>query len=323
MLYSQPWPKQGSMRNGACSPQRRWERRTSVSGFSYLPTAEKHGSAIRPTPVANDDNKSPEAHLAMKARMKGGPRSEATSLQVVSQMWPTPNTPNGGRALAPEYVATKGKTPDGKRQVGLEQVTAIWPTPRASASENRNTQSCPSHGITHGRTLAGEAGSWARPGANDWKGSSEPGQRRGQLSEQAECLFTHPRETTGTVGLTSSIAGPGSLPPSLTAWIGSRCPGTLADFCGALLQGETGASVAETLGSLPSELREAFAKKRLNPRFAAWLMGLPPDWPNVDAVIDPTSFAQWATAATHSLRLLLSGCYGIGRLESEVHDAAA
>jgi len=44
-----------------------------------------------PTPVANDDNKSPEAHLAMKARMGGG-RKAVTSLQVMAKMagWLTP-----------------------------------------------------------------------------------------------------------------------------------------------------------------------------------------------------------------------------------------
>lgn len=44
-----------------------------------------------PTPVANDDNKTPEAHMAMKARMKGGPRYKATSLQVVVKMLRTPS----------------------------------------------------------------------------------------------------------------------------------------------------------------------------------------------------------------------------------------
>lgn len=33
----------------------------------------------------------------------------------------------------------------------------MWPTPRASMNENRTTQDAPSHGITHGRTLAGTA----------------------------------------------------------------------------------------------------------------------------------------------------------------------
>jgi hypothetical protein len=42
------------------------------------------------TPVAQDDQKSPEAHLAMKARMKGGPRSTITSLNVQTKVWPTP-----------------------------------------------------------------------------------------------------------------------------------------------------------------------------------------------------------------------------------------
>jgi hypothetical protein len=48
-----------------------------------------------PTPVAHDDGKTPEAHLAMKARMKGGPRNTITSLAVMvkaveRETWPTP-----------------------------------------------------------------------------------------------------------------------------------------------------------------------------------------------------------------------------------------
>ena len=38
-----------------------------------------------PTPCANDDNKTPAAHMAMKARMKGGPRYTITSLQVAAK----------------------------------------------------------------------------------------------------------------------------------------------------------------------------------------------------------------------------------------------
>ncbi|MGB5760819.1 MAG: hypothetical protein WBM50_28145, partial [Acidimicrobiales bacterium] len=71
------------------------------------------------TSVARDDQKSPEAHLAMKDRMGGG-RTEVTSLTVQSKM---------------------------------------WATPRASMNENRTTQHAPSHGETHGRTLAGDAAS--------------------------------------------------------------------------------------------------------------------------------------------------------------------
>ena len=45
-----------------------------------------------PTPAANDDNKSPEAHMAMKARMLGGPRSTVTSLQVATKAGIEPST---------------------------------------------------------------------------------------------------------------------------------------------------------------------------------------------------------------------------------------
>lgn len=51
--------------------------------------------ALIPTPVANDDNKTPEAHLAMKERMKGGARRTITSLQVtIKALLPTPKGQN-------------------------------------------------------------------------------------------------------------------------------------------------------------------------------------------------------------------------------------
>ena len=52
-----------------------------------------------PTPVAADDQKSPEAHLAMKRRMPGGPRSTITSLTVLTKTWSTPSVADvtGGR----------------------------------------------------------------------------------------------------------------------------------------------------------------------------------------------------------------------------------
>src|SRR5690606_34287186 len=44
------------------------------------------------TPAAREDQRSPEAHLAMKAPMVGGGRTEATSLTVQAKMWPTPTS---------------------------------------------------------------------------------------------------------------------------------------------------------------------------------------------------------------------------------------
>lgn len=72
---------------------------TTFGGTVYLlppserPTFES-GSLLWPTPTAQDDNKSPAAHLAMKKRMGGG-RTKPTSLQVMAKgvemgLWPTP-----------------------------------------------------------------------------------------------------------------------------------------------------------------------------------------------------------------------------------------
>lgn len=75
-------------------------------------------STLIPTPVAHDDNKSPAAHMAMKARMKGGPRYKPTSLQVVMKMLPTPRAtePMGG-------VVKVDRTPRGWERTGKNGVT--------------------------------------------------------------------------------------------------------------------------------------------------------------------------------------------------------
>lgn len=102
-----------------------------------------------------------------------------------------------------------------------------WPSPRASAGEARTTGRAPSHGVTHGESLAGtaadwptpmahdvhpgdperigrfgtkaggrnltdEATDWPTPTANDGKGSAQVKQQRYQLDEAAEQLWQTP-----------------------------------------------------------------------------------------------------------------------------------
>lgn len=79
-------PKAGDADWGSPSTSGRTRERST-----HLTTQAK----MWPTPVANDDNKSPAAHMAMKARMKGGPRYKPTSLNVMVKgvemgLWPTP-----------------------------------------------------------------------------------------------------------------------------------------------------------------------------------------------------------------------------------------
>jgi hypothetical protein len=114
-----------------------WKRRATPAGRSISalrasarPTSGS-GSTLSgwPTPVAKDDGKTPEAHLAMKERM-GGNRTAITSLQVMAQLsgWPTPmaGTP------AQNGYNEAGNTDSGRKTVAL----AGWNTPRATGGSN-------------------------------------------------------------------------------------------------------------------------------------------------------------------------------------------
>jgi hypothetical protein len=105
-------PTSGSMRNGVCSQRPPLAHLTDANGSGSWPTPKANDSkgdgpteleragpnlvamATRMwgTPVARDDGKSPEAHMAMKHAMG---RNTATSLTVQAKMWPTPRAHDG------------------------------------------------------------------------------------------------------------------------------------------------------------------------------------------------------------------------------------
>ena len=88
--FSETWPRAGMTRNG-----------TAYLLSPLAPLTDATASGLWPTPCAQEDNKSPAAHLAMKARMVGGPRSTITSLNVMVKatargLWPTPQPRSQG-----------------------------------------------------------------------------------------------------------------------------------------------------------------------------------------------------------------------------------
>ena len=114
--FSETWPRSGMTR----------------SGIAYLrqPSAPLTGgieSGLWPTPCAQEDNKSPAAHMAMKARMKGGPRYTVTSLQVAAKVWPTPSAEmdSGGHrgSLDTLHSAIKAEHPNNG---GLNPTWVEW-----------------------------------------------------------------------------------------------------------------------------------------------------------------------------------------------------
>lgn len=246
------------------------------------------------------------ATLPVSGSMRSGvlfarPMSVRPIGESESSSWLTPDCPNGGRVNGAD-VGPTGMSSDGrKRQVGLGNqasncptpdanhstqsnrspspgaavrpnlaaLAPCWPTPRASANENRNTQPCPSHGVTHGKTLAGEACGWSTPIGKD-AGKRSGGKRKtADLSTQCELWGTPasrdarfsqpPNDTVPTNGLLSRQV---------------HRTGTLG----------LESSPASPASPLPS-------KRRLNPRFVEWLMGLPFGW----LLPDPTSCGQAET----------------------------
>ena len=95
-------------RNGRAYQRQLWAPATDAIGGGVLPTPKaadgqrgrdkararpdtkgrELATVVRdllPTPVARDDGKTPAAHMAMKQRMKGGPRQTITSLSVLAR----------------------------------------------------------------------------------------------------------------------------------------------------------------------------------------------------------------------------------------------
>lgn len=152
------------------SARRKSALRMRGSGFS---------SSAWPTPVANDDNKTPESHLAMKARMPGGPRNTITSLNVLVQTWSTPRSSDGEKGGPNQQFGVGG--------IPLPAQASQWATPRST-----------------------EGGQWQYANRQQTKKTLT-------LSGQAQ-VFSLPDQQTSIDGETSSPERR-SLNPRFVAWL--------------------------------------------------------------------------------------------------------
>jgi len=147
--YSETFPRWGSMRNGACFQRLKSARAIDESECSSWRTPQNRDH--RPSKLGNRTKNHDQIYL---------------SHQVDD--WPTLNVPNGGRKLDPKYVATKGQTPNGKAQVGLENAAEFWSTPNAHDGRRPGVDDK----STQGRNLNREAGQWPTPANRDYKGDN-------------------------------------------------------------------------------------------------------------------------------------------------------
>lgn len=237
-----------------------------------------------PTPVSQDDNKTPEAHLAMKARMKGGPRSQITSLQVMVKatdrgLWPTPRAgkttdeeeetwlvrwAEGKVATPPLTLAVKmWPTPrvcEGLRSSGANRTEfyrAMWPTPRSTMSSPTVKPSTDRTHETGGppKRLEDEVARrlWPTP-------KSEP---------SGPDFARVDREQSGGDDLATAVARLDLTDEGLFTTPCAKDTGhhsTRYQQGGRPLSGQVGGS--------------------LNPDFVAWLMGWPRGWDSLEPLAD-------------------------------------
>lgn len=156
--YSENLPRSGSMRSGQLFARPTVARRIDATEPSswHTPRAnectENAGTFVKrngdrgehcfsgltdqianwPPPRGTDGSKS--------GPNQAGSRGDLM-LPSAAAMWSTPNVPNGGRTLTPEDVENRGAMKSGKRQVQLENEANFWSTPNARDVKNPGGQS--------------------------------------------------------------------------------------------------------------------------------------------------------------------------------------
>lgn len=138
-------PKAGIACDGVVYRQPKWERRISEIGSGLLPTpaAQEPGWTINGTVEVVDKNGAPPTHPNQRFYDKTTGRLVQKGLTQVTQMFPTPVVPNGGRQHNLDNIELDGNTlywRDGsKAQMDLETFVRMWPTPRQFMHKDTHT----------------------------------------------------------------------------------------------------------------------------------------------------------------------------------------
>jgi len=240
---------------------------------STLTTAAKHW----PTPHANS---------ATGAGTQG--REGGLNLQTSAAQWTTPQAHDctGGN---PDRVRRHG-TKHGCANLA-DDVTQ-WPTARGTDG----TKDGPNQkGSSGDLMLPSAAAQWGTPTGNDYKDGAREDDRS-QLKHQAgklECSLQ--AQQTSTPGEPSSESGQTSHP----LW---GTPRVSRGMNQEMHYDRGKGNIEEQAAAFQNKAQE---KRRLNPRFSEWLMGLPEGWVN-SAPVERTSYDLWETVSVLWLQQLLS-----------------
>lgn len=205
------WPTAGGMRSGCIFARPTLAQITSASDGSALlgawatpdcNTASYSNGRFGPNIREQATNwATPDANASERTnRSDSAGAAIRPTLALAAAQWSTPNVPNGGRSVSAEVVASRGKTENGKRQVGLESEVKHWATPRASMAKNGSDSGSAKRqeqGVNLG--LKDQASSWATPTARDHKDGAttlDNVEVNGLLGRQVLATSLHPVHST-------------------------------------------------------------------------------------------------------------------------------
>lgn len=272
-----------------------WSRlRTSQESFSF---SSPSGSGYRDWVIALR-----REYGARRKLVRAIDGSDSSALDS----WATPNSrddhnpseENSARSIRKRQEGwTVGATDKGKRQVGLENQSVFWATPRAEDSE-----SCGNHPGAND-SLTGQTTMWPTPVANDDQRTPEAhlamkrrmGDRDGTGSNRTAITSLSVKvqewkkpHGMGGIDAKGELGSGGEFAKQATNWATPDC--NEASYSNGIFgpnlrqqatefspQGQPTQDGPQSSnpvrGSHPRLLR-----RKLNPLFAAWLMGWPPFW---------------------------------------------
>lgn len=263
--YSQTFPVSGSMRNGQCYQRERLALRTggSASLSSAWPTARAENSeSCGNHPGATD------------------------SLTGITRNW---MTPSANDETGKQYTRDGGDP--NKPRLSLTGMALVerWPTPDTNPDGRHNMSPGPAGARP---TIAIAAKEWATPQSRDGKGVLADGFNEASLPRDASQWPT-PNALPASNDLTLTCSGDGREKPNKLGWAIAAWPTPDANADSYRLKGDSQQSkslepmsrkfslqVQATQAGPTSSETSLGSPRRLNPAFAAWLMGWPSWWTN-------------------------------------------
>ena len=271
--YSESWPKTGTTRCGQLFALQTLEPHIAASASSFWPTATQDSVSQRSKRYA-------QGGMPLSAEVVNWPTATANratrsnhhkgfrNLEETSEMWDTPDTmpeaPNNG---SHRTRADHLKPPGLGNQA--EWMTKDWPSPTAHDGRRPGAELT----STQGANLKREAIEWQSPDTGGGGRTTKGSQRQAEsgLGNQSEMWLT-PSANEDASGR------PGANMQQMLSHQSRTMMGepSLQD-----LQNENDGPTSSSDGQS--------SRRRLNPIFVAWLMGMPTDW------LDLTSFGSSAT----------------------------